>query len=313
MEFTKGLHELGDGLFAYLQPSGSWGYSNAGLVTADRESLLVDTLFDLRLTREMLAAMRPVTGTRPIETLVNTHANGDHCYGNELVPDRATIYATVAAAEEMKAMPAARLHALSNLPDADIAYFGEHAFGDFDFSEVSGRAPDETFVERLTLAVGDRTVELLDLGPAHTHSDSIAFVPSARTVFTGDLVFAQGTPVMWAGPVGNWLSACDTICGLEVDVVVPGHGPVTDKDGVRDVRAYLAFVAAQATERHRAGMGPVEAAWDIDLGAYADWSDSERIVVTVDTLYRELDPAYAGGEPTTQFGLMGRYQRGLKP
>src|SRR3954469_22754326 len=91
-DYTKGLQELEDGLFAYLQPKGQWGYSNAGLVSGDGASLLIDTLFDLRLTREMLEAMRPVTDSRPIETLVNTHANGDHCYGNELVPDRATIY-----------------------------------------------------------------------------------------------------------------------------------------------------------------------------------------------------------------------------
>ena len=47
--FAKGLHELGDGCFAYLQPDGSWGWSNAGLAVGDGESLLVDTLFDLRL------------------------------------------------------------------------------------------------------------------------------------------------------------------------------------------------------------------------------------------------------------------------
>jgi len=92
-DFTKGLHELGDGLWAYLQPSGSWCLSNAGLIAGDGTSLLVDTLMDLRLTREMLDAMAPITRTRPIDTLVNTHANGDHCYGNELVPDRAEIYA----------------------------------------------------------------------------------------------------------------------------------------------------------------------------------------------------------------------------
>ena len=81
--YTTGLHELGDGCFAYLQPDGGWGWSNAGLVAGDGASLLVDTLFDLRLTQRMLEAMAPVTATAPIATLVNTHANGDHCYGNE--------------------------------------------------------------------------------------------------------------------------------------------------------------------------------------------------------------------------------------
>ena len=84
--FTRGLHELGNGCFAFLQPDGGWGWSNAGLVTDAGASLLVDTLFDLALTREMLAAMRRATpAAERIGTLVNTHANGDHCYGNSCV------------------------------------------------------------------------------------------------------------------------------------------------------------------------------------------------------------------------------------
>ena len=84
--YAHGLHELGPGSYAWLQPDGSWGWSNAGLVVDGEESLLVDTLFDLPLTRAMLDAMRDaVPAARSIDVLVNTHANGDHCFGNELV------------------------------------------------------------------------------------------------------------------------------------------------------------------------------------------------------------------------------------
>ncbi len=86
--YTKGLHEVADGVWAYLQPDGGWGWSNAGLVTGDNTSLLVDTLFDLRLTAEMLDEMRRTTpSAERITTVVNTHANGDHCYGNALLED----------------------------------------------------------------------------------------------------------------------------------------------------------------------------------------------------------------------------------
>jgi cyclase len=60
--YSKGLHELGNGQYAYLQPSGTWGFSNAGLIVDGEESLLVDTLFDERLTGEMLDVMRDATG-----------------------------------------------------------------------------------------------------------------------------------------------------------------------------------------------------------------------------------------------------------
>jgi glyoxylase-like metal-dependent hydrolase (beta-lactamase superfamily II) len=308
-DFTKGLHELGDGLWAYLQPTGSWGYSNAGLIAGDGTSLLVDTLFDLKLTREMLHAMAPITRTRPIDTLVNTHANGDHCYGNELVPDRAEIYATVATAEEMEHFPPGRIDAMKGSDDDALRDFAQYAFGDFDFSEVNGRKPDRTFTGSLELSVGGRAVEITDLGPAHTQSDSIVHVPEARTVFTGDLVFVEGTPVAWAGPVGNWLAACERICALDVDTVVPGHGPLTDVAGVRDVGRYFTYVREEATRRHADGMGSIEAAFDIDLGEFADWGDAERIVVTVDTLYRELDPARPPADAPELFRQMGRYHR----
>lgn len=309
VQYTKGLHELADGVWAYLQPTGSWGYSNAGLVAGQGTSLLVDTLFDLRLTREMLDSMRPITGTRPIDSLINTHANGDHCYGNELVPERAEIYATVAAAKEMTEVPAQALHALKQAEDDELREFARYAFGDFRLDEVGGRPPDRTFSGSLRISVGGTDVEITDLGPAHTHSDSVVLIPDARIVFAGDLVFVDGTPISWAGPIDNWLRACDRLCALDVDVVVPGHGPLTDKDGVRAMHRYFTYVRDEAAKRHDAGMDSIEAAFDIDLGEFAGWGDAERIVVTVDTVYRDLDPARPRSEPMDLFRQMGIYHR----
>ena len=73
--YTKGLHEVGDGVFAWLQPDGGWGWSNAGLVAGDGGSLLVDTLFALALTREMLGAMAAVTATGTGFAAVGSHGN----------------------------------------------------------------------------------------------------------------------------------------------------------------------------------------------------------------------------------------------
>ena len=99
--YERGLHELGDGLYAYLQPDGGWGWSNAGLITVDGASLLVDTLFDLRLTAAMLETMAPLLATSPLSAAFNTHGNGDHCFGNQLLPGSATILATGAASTAM--------------------------------------------------------------------------------------------------------------------------------------------------------------------------------------------------------------------
>jgi cyclase len=308
--YRRGLHELGDGLFAFLQPNGGWGLSNAGLVVADDSSLLVDTLFDLRLTREMLDAMRPLTDPRPIRQVLNTHGNGDHWYGNQLVPADAEIVSSVTAIEDMQEVPPALMATLTEADlDEDLSAFVRHAFGSFEFDGIEFRLPDRTFTGSLTVDVGGRRVELLELGPAHTRSDVIAHVPDARTVFTGDILFVGGTPIMWTGPVSNWLAACEYIENMDVDTVVPGHGPVTDKEGPRQVRRYLEFVRDQATQRQRAGMSAAEAAMDIDLGEFTDLGDPERIVVNVESIYAELDPGHERAAPPALLARMGSYLR----
>jgi glyoxylase-like metal-dependent hydrolase (beta-lactamase superfamily II) len=309
--YTRGLHEVGRGCFAYLQPDGSWGWSNAGLVTDRDESLLVDTLFDLRLTREMLDAMRRATpAARRIGTLVNTHANGDHCYGNSLVPG-AAIVASKACAEEMREVPpsvlAAMLEAAPQLGRA--GEFLLRAFGPFEFRGIEPAPPTETFEGELSRRVGSKRVRLIEVGPAHTRGDVLVHSVDDRVVFTGDILFVDGTPIMWEGPVAGWIRACERIEALDVDVVVPGNGPVTDKSGARRVREYLCYVRDEARQRYDAGLAAAEAARDIALGDYSAWGDAERIVVNVDTLYREFSGASERTNPLELFTRMAEIAR----
>ncbi len=293
--YARGLHELGDGLHAYLQPDGGWGWSNAGLIVADGASLLVDTLFDLALTGQMLESMRPLLERSPLAAAFNTHGNGDHCYGNQLLPDALPIYATTIAAEEIRAVPPAAAQTLFKETDLgpEFAAWVRDAFGPFDWEGIEVRPPTETFAGETVVRVGDREVRLVEVGPAHTQGDAIAYVPDAGAVFTGDILFARSTPVMWAGPVSSWLAAADRILALEPRVIVPGHGPLADPQIVRDLQEYLRFVQREARLRFEAGLDAVQAADDIDLGPYADWGDRERIAVNVDMVYRELDPSRA--------------------
>ncbi len=295
--FRKGLTDLGNGAYAYLQPDGSWGWSNAGLVVDGDQSLLVDTLFDVPLTQQMLDAMRDAEprATAHIDRVVNTHANGDHCHGNELVAD-AEIIASKAAAEEMEELPPAVLAAIvanTRNDDSRMARFIQKAFGPFQFEGIQHTPPNRTFEKELSLEVGDKRVELLEVGPAHTRGDVLVHVPADRTIFTGDILFVEGTPIIWAGPVGNWIAACDRILSLGVETVVPGHGPITDLRGVEAVKAYLEYVHDEARKRYDAGLSALDAAKDIELGDFSAWSDPERIAVNVDTLYREFSDGSA--------------------
>ena len=144
------------------------------------------------------------------------------------------------------------------------------------------------------------------MGPAHTGGDALAYVPADRLLFTGDILFVDGTPVMWAGPVGNWIQACEVIEAMDVDAIVPGHGPVTDKEGVARVRGYLTYVRDEARKRFDAGLPAFEAARSIALDDYGRWGDSERIAVNVATLYREFGSTDTPSDPGTLFGWMAQ-------
>jgi glyoxylase-like metal-dependent hydrolase (beta-lactamase superfamily II) len=184
----------------------------------------------------MLATMaHAVPQAAKIDTLVNTHVNGDHTHGNQLVIG-AEIVGTRQLREEMEAFPPEQLTALfQNWRALGAAgeFLNETMGSRFDFDGVVNTPPTRLFDGELTLKVGDKEVRLVDLGPAHTPSDTVAYVPQDRTLFTGDLLFHGGHPAVSAGPVRNWIAACDRMLGWDVETVVPGHGPITDKNAAR--------------------------------------------------------------------------------
>jgi glyoxylase-like metal-dependent hydrolase (beta-lactamase superfamily II) len=331
------LREVGDGTFAYLQSDGSWGFSNAGLVTSRGDSLLVDTLYDLNLTRRMLDEMRRRTpAAEDIETVVNTHANGDHCWGNQLVSG-SEIVSSRRAAEEMREMSPALMSALVNASRVAVGLgrgsrsvtnllgrigiqragaFGEAAefvvdkFGGFEFAGIELCLPTHTFDGRLTLRVGDKDVHLIEVGPAHTRGDVIVHVPADRVVFSGDILFIGSHPIVWDGPVKNWIAACDRILQLDVGTVVPGHGPITDKAGVVQAREYWELLLVESRRRFDRGMTVGEAARDIarhSLGRFSSLRERERLAVNVDTIYREFSGDRSRRDPLTMLATMANF------
>jgi glyoxylase-like metal-dependent hydrolase (beta-lactamase superfamily II) len=203
------------------------------------------------------------------------------------------------------------LHGLKSAPGMPdhLRDFVDHAFGPFDFEGITMREPSKTFHGRLDLRVGDRALSLIELGPAHTGGDTIVHVPDSAVVFTGDLLFVDGTPIVWAS-LSNWIAACDRILELGAEMLVPGHGPVTDASGVRDVRRYLAYVRDQSRQRFDAGLDPAAAADDIDISDFSDWGDPERIAANVVAAYREFDRSLAAPTAPELFMAMAAWRAG---
>ena len=300
--FPEGLYDLDSGIYAWLVPNGSWDESNAGLVVGDGASLLVDTLWDEVFTREMLDAIRPLTDIAPIRTVVNTHADGDHWWGNRLVAS-AEIITSKASYDEMLALRPDSLVLLGRVGGllSKLSLFGADKVGrwfrnmvtPYHHAEVKPALPTQTFEGEWVLDVGGREVRLIQVGPAHTEGDLLVYVPDAKVLFSGDILFVGSTPVMWAGPVENWLAALDRILDMEAEVIVPGHGPVVDKAAVQQVKEYWIYVTAEVRKRYDAGVPAQAAAFDIALGddfarqPFAHWNSPERMMTNAHNLYRQ--------------------------
>ena len=288
--YRRGLHDLGDGCHAWMQPDGSWGWSNAGVITGSGCSLMVDTLFDLPLTAAMLEGIRPVTDTHPLQTLVNTHSDPDHTFGNELVAARnVEILASEAAASLMTQEAADAVMATMRL-DGLLGDFARHIFGPFELTGITATGPDRTFSGEESVDVGGREVRLIQVGPAHTPGDALVHVPDARLLYTGDILFVGGTPIAWAGPIDRWIAALDRILDMDVVTIVPGHGPVSGKAEVTVMREYLVYVADEAVKRYEQGLDVDDAVASIDLGPFAELPESGRLAQNVLNVYQQLDP-----------------------
>jgi cyclase len=287
------LRRIARDVYACLQEDKGLGCSNSGLIAAGG-GLVVDTFWDLPHTRALLAEYARVRA-EPVRQVVNTHHNGDHCWGNQLFPD-AEIIAHRLAAEAMttKEQPAT-MQAVKQMgtasPDPALAAFAAR-LADWDFSGVEVRPPTRTIDGDAALDVGGIEARLLYVGPAHTIGDVVVHLPAERVVFTGDVLFRLCTPIGWEGTYARWIEALERIVALAPDVIVPGHGPVCGVEGPREMAAYLRYVRAESEASFRRGLSVLDAARRIDLGPYAGWTEPERVVFNVARAYREL-----AGEP----------------
>ncbi|WP_328924882.1 MBL fold metallo-hydrolase [Streptomyces sp. NBC_00190] len=263
------------GVYAYVQPDGGWCLNNAGFVSDGGRTLLVDTAATERRALALREAV--VTAGVPLpRTVVNTHHHGDHTYGNGVFAPEALILA----------------HDNARTEQLTAGHQLEMIWPATDFGAIDITAPDLTYSDRMTLHVGETEVRVIHPGVAHTTGDSIVWLPRQGVVFTGDLVFAGGTPFLAMGSLAGSLRALELLGSLDAQTVVPGHGPLTDPSAYEATERYLRYVSELAAEGHAKGLTPLEAARRADLGEFAAWRESERLVANLHRAYAEL-----AGEP----------------
>ena len=281
------LKEIGNDVYACLQEDRGLGTSNSGLINRGG-GLVVDTFWDLPHTHALIECYSRVWKEQA-RRVVNTHHNGDHCWGNQLFAG-AEIIGHRLCAEYLRHENPGVMQALRNSTDSDDAALAAfaRALADWDFTGIELTPPTTLIEDRLDLQLDGIRVELLYVGPAHTAGDVIVHLPEQRVVFTGDILFRLCTPIGWEGTFAKWKEALDLVIDLNPQVVVPGHGPLCGVEGPREMKAYLDYVHSESRRCFAAGLSLLEAAKRIDLGPYASWTEPERIVFNIGRAYREF-------------------------
>src|SRR3954447_3432159 len=283
------LVAIGTDVYPCLQPDTGLGASNSGLIGRGG-GLVVDSFYDLVRTRQLRDLYATVLDDAPAR-LLNTHHNGDHCWGNQIFAELGTElmghrlcaeYFTKEASPEMFVA----LCEADEVPPA-FAQLTE-SLRAFDFHDIVLTPPTTLIDTDTVLDLDGVEAHLLYVGPAHTPGDVVVHLPAESIVFTGDILFHRCTPIGWEGTFDNWIAALDRIEALDPATVVPGHGPLATVDGLRGQREYLVYVRDEAKAGVDAGLTTLETARRIDLGPYGLWTEPERLAFQVDRAYREL-------------------------
>jgi glyoxylase-like metal-dependent hydrolase (beta-lactamase superfamily II) len=296
----EGLVQIGPGVWAFLRPPGGWGQTNTGLVIADGASLVVDTVWDAGWAERVSAAMAPLVAAAPITEAVNTHADADHWWGNARLPPATRITTSERARGQMRTDPSpARMRAMGRLARlagllpgrlGALGGYTNRVLGGARFPAGPLRLPDQVFTDQLRVDLAGRGVQLREVGPAHTRGDVIVYLADSGIVFAGDIVFAGSTPILWHGPLGNWIEALELLLHVDPELIVPGHGPLAGAAEVRALRDYWQWVSVSGRAGYDAGRSPLEAARRLvaepEFRRWRHWACPERLVISLHTLYR---------------------------
>jgi cyclase len=278
--------QLAPNVYAYTQAGGpgvpSSAISNGACILGPDHWIAIDAFAAPPHTKAFLAAAKTLTGGRTCDRLVNTHHHADHTTGNcfflpaEIVGHEFCRQAVVKGG-------------ISNLA-------GRPESWKVGMEELKLAPPTTTFDDRSTITYryGNTDVRVMySGGPAHTWGDALIYLPQYKILWAGDIAFFYVAPAAQSGHISKWIESIDRINKMDVDVIVPGHGPVGSKRDLAETREYLAFLKTEAKRRYEMKMSPGKAAAEIEdaLGKYSSWTDPAaiRTVNSVVRLYAEFN------------------------
>ncbi len=274
--WPTGLIEVAPATYAYVQATGAAGICNAGLLLGPDQAIVIDSLATPEMNMGFLRSIRSVTAL-PFSHLLITHHHVDHVLGIQFFLPTQVVCHSGCREEMVLAGPDTPLNWVKMRPQ-----FANKMDG------VRICYPNITIDGNMTFYLGDREVQVFHPGLAHSRGDLMIHLPQERVLFASDIAFFKVAPQPLAGHVGKWIKAMDRVLEMDVDTIVPGHGPIGGKAEMTEARDCLATVYEGARRCFEKGMTEQEAVAAIDLGTFADWANPERYPDCVRKAYQEF-------------------------
>jgi len=221
------LRRLSESVYCIL---GGEKEPNTGFVAGKNGILVIDTTFSPHHATLMLRKIRSIT-QKPIRYVFNTHHHSDHTFGNQIFS------AKVVACRECR-------ETMSTLLETEWSKESIQKWTDENpewkekLANLKITLPDVIFDEEYEIDLGNLKVGLKHLG-GHTKDSSVAYIPSSKVLFAGDLIFQGRYPYTKDADVQRWLSALNTIQHMDFEVLVPGHGFLCNKKEVENLIGYF--------------------------------------------------------------------------
>lgn len=248
--FVQGVAGLGS-------PENQNFISNAGFVITSDSVLVFDALGSPAAAERLVGVIRAITPL-PIKYVLVSHYHADHIYGLQVFKRLgAQVYAGREALRYLHS-DRARLRLQAS----------RESMAPWINADTQLVAPDHLLDRTVDMEIGGMLFQLRAVGPAHTPEDFSLYIPKEKVLFSGDLVFRNRIPFVGDADSRRWVTALDDLLALDVEVIVPGHGPASKEPArdMRQTREYLVYL--------RAAMGGATAVMEPFESAYqnTDWS-----------------------------------------
>lgn len=253
------LTRIAENVYAYVDtkdasPKNSFG-ANTGIIIGREGIVVVDTLVSAREAKRFIKDIRSVS-KKPIRYVINTHHHLDHAFGNsEFVKLGAAV---VAQENDRKEMERSAAETLKNIKGYGLT--------PQDMKGTKPAYPTVTYSERMTIDIGGERIELIHARHCHTGGDTLVYLRDKKVLFAGDILFTDYHPFIAEGNIEEWVRQLDEIASMDVEKIIPGHGPVSGKKDVQSMKEYIIAFDRMAKELAAKHSDPAKIAAELKSG-----------------------------------------------